>query len=1837
MWSSSLLGAGGARWCCGFAAAWWVLAGLCAGLLVLLLLLLLATQTRVYTVGDEAPQLHEQQPSMHAAPPPVQPPPPPPPPSTHSLPHSTPSPPSPSPSPPPSSTRVLLRAPAQLTADDFLLPSFNLSFLAPLSFPSFSPSSSSPPPVLTLYTAFSPTYAHVPSLLPMRSWTLLPLTSILIFTPDELTCAYLTTTHKLSLPSDPSAQLLPNQSSTSDAIPSPVPTLTCMPLPTCFADRQRKRRRKPNRGSLVWEADVDAQREARVACMLKEAERVATTPLLGYFEHSALLTVDVLHALQAVLQARGVGRGMGEEGEARMRQQPFIIVGRSWQVDTRDAPSMRWTGGGSRGNSTHLAHARYTLGAYVATLRAQSLLRHRRYQSTFPTAEDALFAATHHARAIRWFLYPRGVLPLHLFARGMHASDDDDERDEGSAWETHVVYSTRSKSKPAAVIIDVSDAAHVMHSHRPSSHSHSSHPLPSSLVVIPEGANETERQRLLSPTLWAALNPSAAPVSAAGADLRLVQSGDAAPHAPLQLALVPNPSSLPTLLASVAVHGQVVLVVVSSSQVRLALSFICRAAEVGLASVLFVAEDQRSYWALRARRVAVWLVPYARVDKEAAAGVGGAGEEGDCSVEPPSWLLDESRMWLTAALHAAAQLQLATLLLPLTALLLDNPLPSLARPTAAFACDVVLPLNQTSSTAAQPTQPSYFPTTPLAVRLMSELRTCEEENALFAHQHSGSRFAYSDDRSASCLSTISRRLTRRAGMRTCGMSQLDYPSELDFFHHQKPQHMGVWPTLVTVDAQATVEGVERVMKEWSLWGWDEDGERQVEAALKAEKELWEGEREGEEEGEGDMEGEGFKKQGVDDERLWRVKAEREVEVRASFDSIYASPQLVHCVAVHRAADAMMELPTAPPSPFTLHVHVLAGQEAGEARLQATLQSLMAVEATPAAIHLRLHVDLAFLAAPAVVAGLEQLRWHGQRVSVRSLPAVDGANADWMRTWPEVSSRTSADGDRSILSLALTAGQLVSPQLLSFLSSLLSPSSSTSPSSSSSSSSSFFYSPASDPHLLSINLLHLPIVAGETPRHRYGSRTTRSVLPSSSLLFRYQLSALTGSVYFLPTLCAFLAWYDAHAPAPSRPSQREPPSTYPCVPSLHTNLDYLAAPHLHFEQWLHRYAFELGHNSLHTQLLGSHDTGRVTEDGCSATSECSVLVFVLDDPSTSPHSTRLRLVQSPYTPPLLSPTSPHLPLYDFHMHLLDPPSVPLLARRSSMFAPHNAVDHTPWSTDTPDLSFLAPDDQELYAEEEEEEDIAPVLNSSSPLSPAGVVALQQRKRVTRRLSDGERADATAFSVLLAHADARTRRAKVSGEANREGVLYPSSLQERCWVVGSAADVEWDAEDEELHVRPHIPPASHPAYSSLLAYHRHLSRLHHMRLVTVRDRVKVVLYSPVVASVPGGAAVHVQLGRALRGLYFAFLLALCTERWLLVDLPELHSLYAEPSTGISWRYEEHAEVLGKLPTLTLNQSHAGQLRSADLRGGQWGAVAVLRVQQLVSHDRALLQNPTTRWLQEALFHSTSRAERTAQVMQHLLAQPHPSLTQQAAALLEVLHLQSSPHHLTRTIAVRLDTPDATQPATAANPLPRVSRGYLACAMSVVSTYALHPNVTRILFTSNTPNKHTFHAIHALLSPYGTVLTYADSHHRLRQRMEATEEMGGGPVTLQAEQLIGHVLPMLDVQLFSDTTLGLFHTARGGWQSRWPGRWGEDGEGAVLEEGEGAGQEGEEDDADAMGRVASGGVAGVSELWGETSFVFVEGKASNEAGEEGQEEEGYCGPVRRKDRHKRMDVVF
>ena len=565
------------------------------------------------------------------------------------------------------------------------------------------------------------------------------------------------------------------------------------------------------------------------------------------------------------------------------------------------------------------------------------------------------------------------------------AEDGEEGEDEAHGWESFVVWVTRSKTRPRrAALIDVSRVAHVMHSHQPSAHSHSSHPTPPSLAVIPAGTNESETARLMSRDEYTPNNPLAAPLSPGCADYQLT-CADTASCALTSM----EDAVVAELLTSRARDGQVVLLMVNAAYLPLAWDFVCRAAELRLTSYVFIAEDRRAYFALMARRVPVLLVRYARWEKAVAF-----------ASTNTSWLFDETMAYRSAVLDVAHnRLNLSVLVLHLDLVLFLNPLPTLRQQSTTHQCDVLVPLNASSPAGGI----FYFPVTPLAHRLVSELRVCEEDNVLFGHLHSGNRFTFSDDKSASCLSAITTRLTRRNRFRRCAFSPYTYAVESDFFAWQRPQHYGLWPVAVHLDGQRSVEGKAKAISEWGMQAWDAQAEPDV---------VWV-ER---------------------DERLMHPRALWEEAERAKWPAGYRWDALVGCRPGHGANDPRGVGTGAVSGDWTIHVHVL-GSAAAESTLESTVRSVMAtVPARSMSVHLHVDVHSVTSAADPLLSRLRSLQCHGRPISVRAVPGPVVVGAEWAEGWPEVAE---ADGhsNAALAVLPLSAGQLLSVHAFTFLSSL----------------------------------------------------------------------------------------------------------------------------------------------------------------------------------------------------------------------------------------------------------------------------------------------------------------------------------------------------------------------------------------------------------------------------------------------------------------------------------------------------------------------------------------------------------------------------------------------------------------------------------------------------------------------------------------------------------------------------------------------------------------------------------------------------------------------------------
>ena len=1627
---------------------------------------------------------------------------------------------------------------------------------------------------LTLFTTFSPTYQHIPSTFPLRTWTLLFPSSphqLLVYTPDEVTCDYLTVTH---------------------AVP-----VKCVSLPFCFDDRSKRRRRKPNKGSLWWEYDEDSQREGKIVCLLKDVDRRANTPFVGYFDHEMLLTEDITHALHAVINNRVMTRlvptaPLTDDDMAVVRKEPFMLIGRTWEVDISSRPRMSWKRQGddaatqkkkkaakqpfeaeeSDGDyQARLVLIRERLHDWLSDVRAASILVQYEYVSTFPWVKDVEFYALHNTHPLHWFIYPRSVLPMHAISKSSYMHDGSGEQGPEEAeeaeeellsrngldlhhgWESFVVWSAKAKVHPPLQLIDVSDVVHVMHAHAVSAHNHSEHAPPPSLLVFPEKANASEIARIIAAGNPLGINPVAVPLSPGNAHQRLL-CDSALPSETCEL-VAHDDAELDALIESRA-NGdrQIILLIVNAEYLPLAYNWLCRAREQLISSYLFIAEDRIAYFSLLSRNIPVTLVHYARHRKHTAF-----------TYTNSSWLFDETNYYRAKVLQRAHQHHnLSVLLLHLDLVLFDNPLPLLL--PNPHTCDVLVPMNGSFPSGGL----FYFPVTALGRRLIRDLVACEEENVQFAHVYGGNRFVFSDDKDATCLYQLVTRLTTRYKFRRCTFDPLLFASEVDFFGRARPQRVGVWPMAVHVEQQKSIERKERVIKEWRMWRWlgqevDADG--------------WVG-------------GNGTVGRDMEDERLLHPMAMQWRQQRAERWAERGGEHQVAYVACHPTPDELdaelMPEPGHEPGPNVVHLHLLARGD--DLQLSATIASLKLVLAAPTLI-VHLHVDISALSATSdarssaanvshLLLDLEGMQWkHGHKY-VRSFKQLASMNAEWIRSWLEVKQAANSNTthlNASVLCLTMQAGQLISPHAFVLLASLLSS-----------------HSMHMDTHLLSIALLHHPHILGETPPRRYGSQVVASIVSARVPAFLYQLSSLSGSVFFLSTILRVLHFYDEHISALTQLSNSGQaanatlwPSTFPCVPSMVSNRWYLSQPEAHFDQYLHRFSFDHGLYTLHFNLLGSR-TGRLAHRNqlCttdlpsnSTADDCNTpLVLLMDDPSLAAVSTRVALLTDTVMSSMFTSLS-RMPLYDFQFNSVEE-GLNVFARRTSMFAPHNAFDRTlGTAADDPAAEeevreHLVSD--EVEDEEEEEEQLPLVPNV---LGAAGTAEEAVKEKVRRHVNATEAQNINAVIRTLVVSEQRTRKQPVPAANNPLALIYPGSLQDRCFLLGSASDVWEDEEDVEMRVRPFIPPATHPAYDGLIAYHRHLVEVHTALLsspTTVQD-TRVLVYQPRVVAA-------VQLDRQLRGLYFAFILSLCLERMLLIDMPALQAIYDSPTTQ-SWLYSAYRTKLRALPRQPINASHANILRSAKLE--DHFTAPVVYYNDRLTHDRQLLSNPRYRWLPLVLFNTQSRVERTGQVMRYLLSRPSAVLVREAAALMDVLHLR--PHGNTKAVmAVRLDFADDAPLATSEQPLPNVTSHFLQCVHNMLSTLAPHPNATRLLFATNRPTKLTYDAISRLLSPFGSVVTYADTFKRIKGRMgrllSGGAEDDANAVTLSAEMLVGYVLGEVEVVVMTDTTFGVFNTARTGYNS--------------------------------------------------TRQYTVLVTDDTKAGGDG---DGYCGPIRRLDRPKRMDIVY
>ena len=1082
-------------------------------------------------------------------------------------------------------------------------------------------------------------------------------------------------------------------------------------------------------------------------------------------------------------------------------------------------------------------------------------------------------------------------------------------------------------------------------------------------------------------------------------------------------------ADLPLILIRHAnVAHQIIVIAVNADYLSLAFNWICRARVLQLSNYIMLAEDRVSYRILRKMDVAVVLRKDAPYKKKAAAF--GSRE------------FQETLYLRAIFIHQVITLGFDLVLSHLDTVWYEDPLPFFA----SSPCDMHVQFEAGDGKAGGGLL--ALRSTRMGRTFVNDYLECEFENYQFISLHGRGRFTYSDDPDIDCVELISQRIERRQHMRRCPLDPLLFVSERAFFDVQRPQHTAQWPMFVHLNANSGLANKTRVFMDWDLWGVDEANMTQIPLTLAI--------------GHRHMELKckpppariampGF-------EKVARMRVV--VNVLASTEHFALGETLAHLAAAQYDADVKVD------------VHITIQQPEHES----SSSSKNHVETTRTA---------------------NDFRWpHGEKRLVY-LDAYVGPSDRWIDSWSVDVAREQED-EEEVFQLALYAGMLVSSQWLVWTRKALA---------------TYYFHPFSyDPQLMGIHLMHAFLIPGETPQTRFGSRIPSQVLNGSGL-YHYQLVPLVGTVFFPTHFLSFLHWYHGQVTAV--------PSTA-CVPTLISNRWYLADRVAHWGHWLTRFTFESGWYALYTNWHSANATKGLKPKG-----------LLIDATPLSGQLTVL-LIKRLGSRERELPDAHALRLYDFHFREVTI-ARPLLAYRKTLFPPMpvqmRSHDH--------DSEVRAREDSRLRREGDLSPEALAALRSDAHSEEGLWARLERHKDQVVDVGDvgavhGEghepSADADATDVALSassnlepdvtatHLIIEMMVLAMAAEAEDDGsnmnaaldsTAYQQQLQRirakvqhslsgldhlhsnprnpfnysRCFTIDQLAEVEAHDDQRSGGQASSLLPAH--LYSSYTfkddirdlyeqIYHRLTQRLLHSAKDADKD-VRFIVYQPVKL---------VPFDRHLRGLYFCFLVALVTERVLLIDLPEFHLQYASPfSANVSWDLRDHAPFMrGKLLTNATMEAKEieARLRTDDLNDVY--PQHVLLHAEGVSHDRLMFKNKRYSAFLPTLFSSYSRMRRTGAVSKLLLQRPRPAFIAAAAVSLSAL-LPSPPPKYTVCAHVVAQWPSQG--------LPALSPAHWDCLVSTLIHQGWPREDTTIVVTAGRHVDGLKDAVEAKLGQYGHVV--------------------------------------------------------------------------------------------------------------------------------------------------------
>ena len=428
------------------------------------------------------------------------------------------------------------------------------------------------------------------------------------------------------------------------------------------------------------------------------------------------------------------------------------------------------------------------------------------------------------------------------------------------------------------------------------------------------------------------------------------------------------------------------------------------------------------------------------------------------------------------------------------------------------------------------------------------------------------------------------------------------------------------------------------------------------------------------------------------------------------------------------------------------------------------------------------------------------------------------------------------------------------------------------------------------------------------------------------------------------------------------------------------------------------------------------------------------------------------------------------------------------------------------------------------------------------------------------------DARAYQAQVERIQRKVSRSLSGIEHLHSTPRNPHNLS-RCFTIDQLADIEALHADYMSPLASPLTPtlpspyALYPGAGDIaelypLIYHRLTSALLSppkpgAAQGAVPADVRFIVYSP---------SKLVPFDRHLRGVYFCFLVAVVTERILLIDLPEFHTLYASPfpsATNLTWDYHAFSPLLAnrQLTSATLDPTEvAARLRTDDLN--DIFPQHVLRHVDGVSHDRLMFKNRRYAQLLPALFASYSRMRRTGAVMRLLLSRPRPAFAGVVGAVMPALLPKPTPKY---TVCVHL------VPQVASQGVLGLGEAHWGCVVSTLIHQGWPRDDTAIIVSAGKRVEGMKEAVTAKMSGYGTVLMAQDAWgvwtgnggqcnatvNASRQVGVGGGEGGGGGSVGGVEYdpyLVDlYVFGECDVSVSSGTTYGIFGAARTGFSRR------------------------------------------------------------------------------------------